>query len=84
MWLAVVEVVRRADNAAADIRSAFRRGYEEVAPWPILDESQLDGFHAARQIMLMNYAGRTLRMEESADYIDSVLPWLQRYVQLYG
>ena len=48
------------------------------------DESQLDGFHAARQIMLMNYAGRTLRMEEAADYIDHVMPWLERYVKRYG
>jgi hypothetical protein len=55
-----------------------------VAPWPIADERQLDGFHAARQIMLMNYAGRILRMEEAADFIDNVMPWLERYVQRYG
>lgn len=67
-----------------DIRAAFRRGYESVAAWPIVDERQLDGFHAARQIMLMNYAGRTLRMEEAADYIDHVMPWLERYVDRYG
>lgn len=67
-----------------ELRSAFRRGYEAISPWPLVDERQLDGFHAARQIMLMNYAGRTLRMEEAADYIDHVMPWLQRYVQRYG
>ncbi len=55
-----------------------------MAPWPIVDERQLDGFHAARQIMLMNYAGRTLRMQEAADYIDQVMPWLERYVRHYG
>ena len=74
----------RNSEIKADIRTAFRRGYESVAPWPIIDESQLDGFHAARQIMLMNYAGRTLRMEEAADYIDQVMPWLERYVKRYG
>jgi Ser/Thr protein kinase RdoA (MazF antagonist) len=67
-----------------DIRRAFRRGYESVAPWPVVDERQLDGFHAARQVMLMNYAGRTLRMGEAADYIDQVMPWLERYVARYG
>ena len=67
-----------------DIRAAFRKGFETIAPWPIIDDSQLDGFHAARQIMLMNYAARTLRMEEAADYIDQVMPWLERYVARYG
>lgn len=67
-----------------DLRLAFRRGYEAIAPWPVEDERQLDGFHAARQIMLMNYAARTLRMEEAADYIDHVMPWLERYVKRYG
>jgi Ser/Thr protein kinase RdoA (MazF antagonist) len=67
-----------------DIRTAFRRGFEAVAPWPVIDERQLDGFHAARQIMLMNYAGRTLRMEEAADFIHQVMPWLERYVKRYG
>lgn len=67
-----------------DIRAAFRKGFEMVAPWPVVDERQLDGFHAARQIMLMNYAGRTLRMEEAAEFIDHVMPWLERYVKRYG
>jgi len=74
---------RNNDNAG-DIRAAFRKGYESVAPWPIVDDRQLDGFHAARQIMLMNYAARTLRAEEAADYIDNVMPWLERYVGRYG
>jgi Ser/Thr protein kinase RdoA (MazF antagonist) len=66
------------------IRTAFRRGYESVRSWPVIDERQLDGFHAARQIMLMNYAGRTLRVEEAEEYIDHVMPWLHRYVSRYG
>lgn len=66
------------------IRAAFRRGYESIRPWPIVDERQLDGFHAARQVMLMNYAGRTLPVREAADYIDHVMPWLERYVARYG
>ncbi len=74
----------RSSEMSNDIRSAFRRGFESVAPWPLVDERQLDGFHAARQIMLMNYAGRTLRMEEAANYIDQVMPWLERYVERYG
>ncbi len=74
---------RNSDNAG-EVRSAFRKGYESVAPWPIVDDRQLDGFHAARQIMLMNYAARTLRTEEAADYIDNVMPWLESYVARYG
>jgi len=31
-----------------------------------------------------DYAGRTLRMEEAANYIDQVMPWLERYVERYG
>lgn len=67
-----------------EIRSAFRRGYESIAPWPVVDERQLDGFFAARQIMLMNYAGRTLRTAEAADYIDRVMPWLEGFVARYA
>ncbi|HEX6286744.1 MAG TPA: phosphotransferase, partial [Acidimicrobiia bacterium] len=73
----------RNSDIREDIRAAFRKGFESVAPWPIVDDRQLDGFHAARQIMLMNYAGRTLRMGEAADYIDHVMPWLERYVKRY-
>lgn len=74
----------RNSDITEDIRSAFRKGFETVAPWPIVDDAQIDGFHAARQIMLMNYAARTLRMEEAADFIDGVMPWLERYVDRYA
>jgi Ser/Thr protein kinase RdoA (MazF antagonist) len=74
----------RNSEIASDIRAAFRRGFESISPWPVADDRQLDGFHAARQIMLMNYAGRTLRTEDAADYIDQVMPWLERYVKRYG
>ncbi len=67
-----------------DIRKAFRRGYEEVAEWPIVDESQLDGFHAGRQVMLMNYAARALPIGEAAEYLDHVTPWLHTFVARYG
>ena len=74
----------RNSEMVADIRAAFRKGFESVAPWPIIDERQLDGFHAARQIMLMNYAARTLPVDEAADYLNNVMPWLERYVGRYG
>ena len=67
-----------------EIVKAFRRGYEEIAPWPVADEAQLAGFHAARQIMLMNYAARTLPLKEAEEYIDRVMPWLETYVRTYG
>jgi Ser/Thr protein kinase RdoA (MazF antagonist) len=74
----------RTSEMRDDIRAAFRKGYESVAPWPVVDERQLDGFHAARQIMLMNYAGRTLRFDDASEYLDKVMPWLERYVKRYG
>lgn len=74
----------RANDQKAEIRAAYRKGFETIAPWPIADESQLDGFHAARQIMLMNYAARTLSMDEAAKYLDEVMPWLEGYVARYG
>lgn len=67
-----------------DIRRAYRTGFESVAEWPIIDERQLDGFHAARQAMLMNYAARTLPANEAFDYVDHVMPWLERYTKRYG
>lgn len=74
----------RNQDQRAELRSAFQRGYEAVAPWPIEDEKQLDSFHAARQVMLMNYAARTLPPGEAVDYLDRVMPWLSRYVDRYG
>lgn len=74
----------RASERRDEIRAAYRQGYEEVALWPIEDDEQLDGFHAARQIMLMNYAARTLPMGEAEEYLAQVTPWLRRYVNLYG
>lgn len=74
----------RNSDIVHEIRAAFRKGFESIAPWPIIDDRQLDGFHAARQVMLMNYAGRTLPMGEAAEFIDHVMPWLERYVKRYG
>ena len=74
----------RNDGNRAEIRSAFRKGFESVAEWPISDERQLDDFHAARQVMLMHYAARTLPMGEAASYLDRVFPWIETYVQRCG
>lgn len=67
-----------------EIRSAFRKGYESIAPWPVIEDAQIDGFHAARQIMLMNYAVRTLPLDEASAYVDHVMPWLEDYLRRYG
>lgn len=74
----------RDSDQREDIRKAFRRGFEEVAQWPIADESQLDGFHAGRQVMLMNYAARALPIGEAVEYLDHVSPWLHTFVARYG
>lgn len=74
---------RRSENRD-EIRAAFRKGYESVLPWPVGSERQLDSMHAARQIMLMNYAARTLPVAEAEEYLDDVMPWLEDYVDKYG
>ena len=74
----------RNDALRHEIRGAYRKGFETLAEWPIVDDSQLDGFHAARQIMLMNYAARTLRMDEAIEYLDKVMPWIDGYLSRYG
>lgn len=74
----------RDDDQRYEFREAFRRGYEAVLEWPLASERQLDGFHAARQVMLMNYAARALTMEDARDYLDRVFPWIDLYVKRYG
>lgn len=74
----------RASDRAKEIRAAFRRGYEQVAPWPIEDDEVLVGLHAARQIMLMNYAAKSLPLGEAEDYLEHVMPWLDGYLRQYG
>jgi len=74
----------RATARASAVQEAFQRGFEDVAPWPIQSQRQLDGLHAARQNMLMNYAARTLPMGEAVAYLDHVMPWLSQYVDTYG
>lgn len=67
-----------------EIREAYRRGFESIAPWPIESPRHLDGYHAARQVMLMNYAARTLPMGEAIEYLDQVMPWLESFTRRYG
>lgn len=74
----------RTSPRTEEIRSAFREGFEEHSEWPIEDDEQLDGLHAARQIMLMNYAARTLSLEEAMTYLDQVFPQLESYLARYG
>ena len=67
-----------------EIRAAFRTGFEDVAPWPIADDRQLDGIHAARQILLMNYAAKSLPMVEAREYLSSVAIWLDDFLKRYA
>jgi Ser/Thr protein kinase RdoA (MazF antagonist) len=73
----------RAAPRTHEIRNAFREGFEQFSTWPIEDEEQLDGLHAARQLMLMNYAARTLSLEEAMSYLEQVFPQLESYLDRY-
>ncbi len=66
------------------IRDAFRRGYEGVREWPEMDTRRLESFMAARQVLLTNYAARTLAPAEAERFIDSLMPWLVGFVDRYG
>ena len=73
----------RSSSRHAEIKAAYRRGFEEVAEWPIESEEQLDGFYMARQIMLMNYAAKALPLGEAQDYLAQVMPWLDGFLERY-
>lgn len=60
--------------------SAFRTGYEEQRPWPVIDRAELELYWAARQAMLMNHAAQILTDTEARDYFESVMPWLRSYL----
>ncbi|CAN5879401.1 hypothetical protein BH23ACT5_BH23ACT5_05250 [soil metagenome] len=64
--------------------SAFRGGYEEERRWPVGDRTELDGYWAARQVMLMNHAAQTLRREEALEYFETVMPWLRSFLDRFG
>lgn len=70
----------RARSDLSELVTAFKVGYEEERSWPVEDRTQLETFWAARQVMLMNYAGRSLPYAEARDYFDDVTPWLERFV----
>lgn len=74
----------RLSHSPEPARTAFRQGFEEIGSWPVEDDAQLDGLHAARQIMLMNYAAQVLPQSEAKDYVKRVFPWLEGYVRRYG
>lgn len=60
--------------------SAFRRGYEEHREWPVIDRAEMELYWAARQVMLMNHAAQILSNAEARKYFESVMPWLQAYL----
>lgn len=64
--------------------TAFRRGYEEERRWPVPEPLELEMYWAARQVMLMNYAGRILSANDARDYFDQVGPWLRAFLARTG
>lgn len=55
----------RADRA--DLTTAFRRGYQQEAPWPT-DEAELAIFMAARRLMFVNYVFN-IDMPDRAEFL---------------
>jgi Ser/Thr protein kinase RdoA (MazF antagonist) len=50
-----------------DIRAAFQRGYESVAPWPERYKGEVDTFIAGRNMVLANTILQRLNAEERAE-----------------
>ncbi|MGA7273096.1 MAG: phosphotransferase [Acidimicrobiia bacterium] len=63
---------------------AFRSGYEEHRPWPVLGRLELEVYWAARQVMLMNHAAQILTQQEAESYFDRVTPWLESFMARLG
>lgn len=59
--------------------AAFRQGYQEERVWPVQDREELEGYWAARQVMLMNHAARILPEAEARNYFQQVVPWLRSF-----
>lgn len=55
---------RRERPDYGDLRAAFQSGYEQVRPWPVEYEGQLELLMAARSVMFANYV---IRMGSEAD-----------------
>jgi Ser/Thr protein kinase RdoA (MazF antagonist) len=66
----------------ADLISAFRRGYEQVAPWPT-DDAELAVFMAARRLMFVNYVFN-IDMPERDEFIARSVDLLRGFLARNG
>lgn len=80
--VAITLFYERDHPAYADLRTAYREGYTELAPWPVAYEGELEHFMAARSLSFVNYVAN-LR-DDPSDYYDIVFPRLQRFLADWG
>lgn len=65
-----------------ELVTAFRTGYERVAPWPT-DDAELAAFMAARRLMFVNYVFN-IEMDDLAEFLEASVGRLQRFIDRYG
>ena len=66
----------------AELTSAFRHGYEELAGWPT-DDAELAAFMAARRLMFVNYAFN-IDMPDRSEFLARSVERLQSFLDRYG
>ncbi len=65
-----------------DLASAFRRGYEEVAPWPT-DDEELAVFMAARRVMMTNFVFN-VDIDDLDGFLTGSVAKLEAFVRSFG
>ena len=66
----------------AELTESFRRGYEQVSPWPAT-ETELAMFVAARALMFVNLIFN-LELSDRDEFLARLVTRLQKFLDLYG
>ena len=62
--------------------AAFRRGYEQIAPWPT-DEQELAFFMAARRVMMTNFVFN-IEMDDLGEFLAGSVAKLETFLESWG
>jgi Ser/Thr protein kinase RdoA (MazF antagonist) len=65
-----------------ELSAAFRRGYEQIAPWPTTDE-ELAFFMAARRVMMTNFVFN-IEMDRRDEFLEASVAKLEAFVRAHG
>lgn len=80
--VAITLYYEQRDPRYADLRAAFRDGYETVARWPERDAGEIDHFIAARTLMFVNFVLNIAGDPE--EFYSAAFPRLERFVEAWS